>query len=139
MIKLSEFYTDIILPINRVSNRHIEIINLDFGGINKNDLTICNMFIKSKTENKEYSFSISLKTKKSLLDLANNEYIYDDFIISKTDLDRIYIYDCIILLEFIITEYEKLGAVNYSSLLDIDKFHLALFRMKNYKSNKGNL
>ena len=139
MIKLSEFYNEIILPTNSVSNRHIKIINLDFGGVNKNDLTICNMFIKSKRENKEYSFSISLKTKKSLLNLANSEYIYDDFIISKTDLDRVYSYDCIILLESIITEYVKLGAINYSSLLDIDKFHLALFRMKNYNSNKDNI
>lgn len=91
MIKLSELYTGVLQDFKTFSNRHIRILTLDFGGVNKEDTTICNMSIESKIDNKKYSFNISLSTKESLLNLTEKQYIYNDFIVSNTNLDRIYI------------------------------------------------
>lgn len=139
MIKLSELYTEVLQEFKAFSNRHIRILTLDFGGVDKDDTTICNMNIESKIDNKKYSFNISLNTKESLFNLTEKQYIYNDFIISNTDLDKIYIYDCIMLLEHIIAKYKKLGATNYSSLSEIDKFRLELFKLQLYKYDKDNL
>lgn len=139
MIKLSELYTEVLQDFKAFSNRHIRILTLDFGGVDKEDTTICNMNIESKIDNKKYSFNISLSTKESLLNLTEKQYIYNDFIISNTDLDKIYIYDCILSLEHILAKYKKLCATNYSSLSEIDKFRLELFKLQLYKYDKDNL
>ena len=139
MIKLSELYTEVLQDFKAFSNRHIRILTLDFGGIDKDDTTICNMNIESKIDNKKYTFSISLNTKESLLNITEKQHIYNDFIVSNTDLDRLYIYDCILLLEHILARYKKLYAINYSSLSEIDKFRLELFKLQLYKYDKDNL
>ncbi|QBJ04153.1 hypothetical protein FNU3_48 [Fusobacterium phage vB_FnuS_FNU3] len=139
MVKLNDFYKEVMFGAKELSNRHIKILNLDFGGENKDDFTMCDMNIQSLIDNKEYFLTIRLKIHKSLLLLATNEYIYTDFEISKTELDSVYIYDCIRLLEFLMIKYNKFEARNYTSLNSVDKFYLAVFKLQNCKSNTGNL